>query len=75
MFCPMSSKSEKERQCAEYPKYMNAYIRAFDRMIEKRKSEGKETSWKSGKECFEWWIEKEAERDDEFPLFNPIDFV
>lgn len=56
MFCPMSTRAEKERQSAEYPKYRQAYIRAFDKMIAKRKELGKQTSWESGEQCFEWWI-------------------
>lgn len=57
MFCPMSTRAEKERQCVEYPKYKAAYIRAFDRMIAKRRKEGKQTSWKDGEQCFNWWLE------------------
>lgn len=75
MFCPMSTRAEKERQCAEYPKYKAAYIRAFDRMIAKRGEQGKQTSWENGEQCFDWWIGSKTEEDSEPSLFNPIDFV
>lgn len=45
-----------KREFALYPKYKENYIRAFDRMIIKRKEEGLPTVWKSGEECFMWWI-------------------
>ena len=34
------------------------YIKAFDRMLERRKERGLETdeTWKSGKDVFKWWM-------------------
>ena len=76
MFCPMSSRSEKARQEIEYPKYKALYIRTFDKMIEKRKADGKNCSWQNGEECFNWWVdEKRNNYENQMDLFNPIDFV
>ena len=36
--------------------YKENYINAFDRMIKRRTELGKTTEWKSGEECFEWWV-------------------
>ena len=41
---------------ARYPKYKENYIRAFDRMIQRRSDRGLPTVWRSGEECFAWWI-------------------
>ncbi|MBD5437701.1 MAG: phosphoadenosine phosphosulfate reductase family protein [Treponema sp.] len=75
LFCPMSTKAEKMRQCEEYPKYKSAYVRAFDRMIAKRIADGKKTTWKNGAYCFEWWIGNEEKDCGDSSLFCPIDFV
>lgn len=53
--CPLSSKSQK-KELDMYPKFKEAYIRAFDRMIEERHKKGKECNWINGKEIYKWWI-------------------
>ena len=58
--CPMASKHAREREFARYPEYKRAYIRAFDKMLEVRKAEGKDDStgaWKSAQDVFNWWME------------------
>ena len=45
-----------KREFIDYPKYKEAYIRAFDKMIKRRIERGKPAVWKSGEECFTWWI-------------------
>ena len=56
--CPMANYSLKMKQFAEYPTYKRAYIHAFDKMLEKRRKEGKETKWATGQEVFDWWIKE-----------------
>ena len=52
--CPMSSSAQTELE--RYPKYKEAYIRAFDRMLKNR--EGLPTEWESGEEVLNWWLSK-----------------
>ena len=52
--CPLSSNAEKELN--ENPKYKQAYIRAFDRMLLEREKLGKKTKWKTGEEVMDWWL-------------------
>lgn len=54
--CPLGGFTSMKREFALYPKYKENYIRAFDRMIERRKERGLPTVWKSGEACFTWWI-------------------
>lgn len=54
--CPMAGKS-RIKEFADFPKYKQMYICAFDRMIEVRKQKGKATKWKTGEEVFLWWME------------------
>lgn len=44
-----------------YPKYKEAYIRAFDKMLIEREKSGLKTMdiWATGKKVFKWWMEDE----------------
>lgn len=56
--CPMAGK-ERYKEFAQYPKYKELYIRAFDRMLEYRKLCGNKDiiGWKTGQGVFDWWME------------------
>ncbi len=58
--CPLAGK-HRWAEFERYPKYKEAYIRAFDKMlIERRKNGLKEIStWSTGKKVFKWWMEDE----------------
>lgn len=59
--CPIAGK-KRWKEFADFPKYKELYIHAFDRMIDVRRSRGKERAWKSGHDVFLWWME-----DDNIP--------
>lgn len=54
--CPMGSVEHRLEEFERYPKYKQAYIRAFDRMIEERNLGGYENYRKSGEELGESYI-------------------
>ena len=54
--CPMAGGKRQQEELAKYPKLRDAYIRAFDRMLIKRKESGLETKWQTGQEVFDWWV-------------------
>lgn len=54
--CPMAGKN-RYKEFTDFPKYKQAYIRAFDRMIEERKRRGKDTKWSCGEEVYLWWMQ------------------
>ena len=67
--CPMASKSERARQFELWPKYRDAYIRAFEKGMARGRALGKEYTWTDGggasipgsiteaEACFRWWID------------------
>lgn len=59
--CPMAGKS-RWKEFADFPKYKQAYICAFDKMIEIRhqKKLPNKRRWKNGKEVFDWWMEDDT---------------
>ena len=56
--CPMASKS-RWKEFSDFPTYQRAYIRAFDKMLERLKAKWKDKPprWKSGYDVFLWWME------------------
>ena len=56
--CPMAGKG-RWKEFADFPKYKQMYIDAFDRMLEVRKARGKGGKWQTGEEVFLWWMEDE----------------
>ena len=53
--CPMDT--HRAEALDSYPKYREAYLRAFGRMLEERNRKGLETTWKTPEEVMEWWLE------------------
>ena len=54
--CPLAGGKQMKAEFARYPKYKEAYIRAFDRMLEKRKADGLPTKWINGEQVMRWWV-------------------
>jgi phosphoadenosine phosphosulfate reductase len=55
--CPMGRKKGMLRDFERWPKYKQAYLRAFERMIQARKQKNAKNQGQSPEEAFEWWIE------------------
>lgn len=62
--CPLSSYNNRVKEFNDFPKYKENYIRAFQRMVDRREKLGKldedkrSITWKDGKSVFDWWIEE-----------------
>lgn len=54
--CPMAGK-KRFAEFARYPHYRDLYIRAFDKMLQVRKQNGKATQWFNGIDVYHWWME------------------
>ncbi|XBX07615.1 phosphoadenosine phosphosulfate reductase family protein [Enterocloster clostridioformis] len=55
--CPLASVKNREWEFKRYPKYREAYVRTFDRMVEVRRAVGKtDGNWSNGEAVFNWWM-------------------
>jgi len=54
--CPMAGTKGMMREFERWPKYREAYMRAFDRMLEARRSNGMTTRWANANEVMNWWL-------------------
>ena len=59
--CPMARKAGREAEFSRWPKYKDAYLRAFDKMLlERMKRDKLKGSWNMGttaRDVFNWWME------------------
>lgn len=65
LMCPMASKG-RVRDAERYPRYVKAFIKAFENLYANRKAKGKTSvdRWKSGEEMFWWWLNEDRKADD-----------
>ena len=61
--CPMGTNESRIKDFERYPKYKQAYIRAFDKMIANYSSGGG-YSWKHGTDVFRWYAEGKHEMEE-----------
>lgn len=55
--CPMQSYKKMQEELSKYPKYKQAYIHAFGKMLKKREEKGKPTDrWKTAEDVYNWWV-------------------
>lgn len=53
----MNTKAKQDFE--RYPKYKQAYIHAFDRMIARNSADGMDMpTWKTGQDVFDWWVDR-----------------
>lgn len=64
------------KQFVDFPKYKEAYIRAFDRMITVIKNDGtgKVPKWRNGYDVFLWWME-DKNINGQMSLFDLMDDI
>lgn len=54
--CPMSGREGQLRQFARWPKFKQAYIKAFDAMLKENSRRNYQVNWRTGQEVFDWWV-------------------
>lgn len=62
--CPMASVEHQKMEFRRYPKYYQAYLKAFDRMIKERKAKGLEMRWQTAQQVMDWWLFEEKDAED-----------
>lgn len=54
--CPMNTHTPEELE--KYPKYKQAYLKAFEKMIGGNRSVGIEMTWETPQQAMQWWLDK-----------------
>jgi phosphoadenosine phosphosulfate reductase len=69
IMCPMSSNQKTEAE--RYPRYKTLYLKAMDRCIKKRITDGIPTKWTQAQEMYDWWINNRRSGDpDQTVMFE-----
>lgn len=64
--CPLATYKMRKKEFTDFPYMKELYIKAFDKMLERRRESGKDDVsgkdgyhvWKTGQDVFDWWIEE-----------------
>lgn len=64
LFCPMAGK-RRLLEVQRYPKFVNAFKINFQKLYDKKKSEGKTSvdRWSNGEDMFNWWINENRTKE------------
>jgi phosphoadenosine phosphosulfate reductase len=65
LICPMAKTKNRIKESIRWPKYKELYMRAFQKMIDKRISDGVPTErWKTEQDVWDWWFSDSHGKDD-----------
>lgn len=53
--CPLAGAIKQRQEFERWPKYRDAYLRAFERMIQERKRRELPCQWETGQDVMDWW--------------------
>jgi len=54
--CPMAGPNRQREQFIRWPRFRAMYIRAFEKMLIRRRERGLKTTWKTGEDVMAWWL-------------------
>jgi len=58
------------RDVHRFPKFYKAYLRTFDKMLEVRRGKGLKTTWQSGQDVMDWWLQDDQRYWDAYIAKN-----
>lgn len=67
LFCPYQNNSIKRRELTKYPRYEQAFRKAFNKL--RKKDLPSQQRWATGDEMFEWWLFN-TKKEEDLPLFS-----
>jgi len=74
VLCPMQcNPTNIQMEMDRWPKFVKAYVNTFDKLIRVRAERGKMTTFRTGEEMFDWWIDrrkKTRHSDAQMTLFE-----
>lgn len=65
--CPMAT-THRFKEFEDFPKYKEAYIRTFDRMLKFNSNKNYKYNWRTGQDVFDWWMQIEKPKQRLFTI-------
>lgn len=53
--CPLAGRDKQNKELERWPKYKEAYLRTFERIIQERKRRGMPCRWETAQDIMDWW--------------------
>lgn len=72
--CPMQGGNGMKADFIKYPKYRDAYLRAFDKMLKARAENGLDTDakWRDARSVMMWWV---GDEPNQLSLFGETEYL
>ena len=71
--CPLAGYAGHRRELEMFPKYKQAYLRTFEKLLEVRRERNMETGkWKNADDVYNWWTDPKF-NPDQISLFDEMD--
>jgi len=72
VMCPLASISNRRMDAQRFPKFYQAYLKAFDKMLKRRIENNKPpTTWHTAQDVMDWWLKNpEPRTPDEQETFG-----
>ena len=71
--CPLAGPVQMQKEFTRYPKYKQAYLRAFEKMLKVREGNGKPYhQWRTPEDVMNWWLSEGKQKkidEDQLSLF------
>ena len=73
--CPLASQKNMMKDFERWPKYRNAYMRTFERMLEARRLDNNlTTKWTDANDVMNWWLAIEEDNQPCTHDLTPLDY-
>ena len=66
--CPMSDRQASHME--RWPRFKAAYLKAFAKMLVRRRERGLKTTWQTAEEVMDWWLDVNQRTDEIGPMFD-----
>ena len=70
--CPLGGEASMRKEFERWPAIRRLYIKAFEDMIEQRKSAGMKCDFQTGEDVMRWWLKEDGavQLDDQISFFD-----
>lgn len=64
LFCPLAGHRHRVMEAKEYPRYVKAFMKSFEKLYGNRKIKGNKSidRWDNGEEMFNWWLYQDQKK-------------
>ncbi len=70
VMCPLASLNNRRRDAVRFPNFYNKYLRAFDKLLKRRREHDKPSpTWDCAQDVMDWWMKNPTPKEPEEQLY------